>query len=132
MLFDIDEGIALTFAIDFDGTCVTHEFPEVGREIGAEPVLRELVKAGHNLILYTMRSDEDLSPAIEWFKERDIPLVGINENSSQKRWTSSPKIYAHFYIDDAALGVPLVMGQHERPYVDWGKVWLLLKRRGVL
>ena len=23
--------------IDFDGTCVAHEFPKVGKDIGAEP-----------------------------------------------------------------------------------------------
>lgn len=43
--------------IDFDGTCVTHEFPEVGKDIGAVSVLKELIKSGHNLILFTMRSD---------------------------------------------------------------------------
>jgi hypothetical protein len=27
-------------AVDFDGTCVTHEYPKVGRDIGAVPVLK--------------------------------------------------------------------------------------------
>ena len=44
-------------AIDFDGTCVTHEYPNIGKDIGAIPVLKQLVKDGHKLILYTMRSD---------------------------------------------------------------------------
>ena len=35
-----------TINIDFDGTCVSHEFPEIGRDIGAVPVLRELVETG--------------------------------------------------------------------------------------
>ena len=26
--------------IDFDGTCVTHEFPNIGKDIGAEKVLK--------------------------------------------------------------------------------------------
>jgi hypothetical protein len=47
----------MDICIDFDGTCVTHEFPEVGKDIGAVPVLRKLVEQGHNLILFTMRSD---------------------------------------------------------------------------
>lgn len=25
----------MIIAVDFDGTCVTHEFPRVGKEIGA-------------------------------------------------------------------------------------------------
>jgi hydroxymethylpyrimidine pyrophosphatase-like HAD family hydrolase len=47
----------MIIAIDFDGTCVTHEYPKVGREIGASKVLKELVDSGHQLILFTMRSD---------------------------------------------------------------------------
>ena len=30
---------------------------EIGKDIGAVPVLKELVENGHNLILFTMRSD---------------------------------------------------------------------------
>lgn len=31
----------MIIAVDFDGTCVTHEFPYVGKEIGAAEVLKE-------------------------------------------------------------------------------------------
>jgi hypothetical protein len=31
--------------IDFDGTCVAHEFPKVGKDIGAVPVLNCRVQA---------------------------------------------------------------------------------------
>lgn len=134
--------------IDFDGTCVTHEFPEVGNSIGAEEVLRELVAAGHKLLLFTMRSNKQevsttdptikgvagkhLSDAVNWFKEREIPLWGINKNPEQEAWTDSPKAYCHIYIDDAALGVPLVYRKHERPFVDWGKVRTQLLLRGLI
>ena len=50
-----DRGMDIV--IDFDGTVVTHEFPKIGRDIGAVPVLKELVANGHRLILFTMRSD---------------------------------------------------------------------------
>ena len=43
----------MDIVIDFDGTCVTHEFPLVGKDIGAIPVLKKLVENGHNLILFT-------------------------------------------------------------------------------
>lgn len=46
----------LTIAVDFDGTCVTHDFPKVGKNIGAEIVLKKLVDKGHKIILYTIRS----------------------------------------------------------------------------
>lgn len=116
-------------AVDFDGTCVTHEFPKVGRDIGAAPVLRALVKKGCRLILWTMRSDgrddgsSPLSDAVAWFKKNRIPLFGINENPEQKKWTGSPKAYAQLYIDDAAFGAPLKNGKpSERPFIDWSIV----------
>jgi hypothetical protein len=127
--------------IDFDGTCVTHEYPKVGKDIGAVPVLKKLIEQGHGLILFTMRSYmEGISPvtrklengglqdAIDWFKENEIPLWGINENPSQKVWTSSPKPYAHLYIDDAALGCPIIFNSEVsmKPYADWIKIEELL------
>ena len=47
----------MDIVIDFDGTCVTHDFPKVGKDIGAEPVLIKLLKHGHRLVLFTMRSN---------------------------------------------------------------------------
>ena len=137
----------MDICIDFDGTCVTHEFPKVGKDIGAIPVLKKLVEAGHNLILFTMRSDDDNGPseefpdehggtyltdAINWFKENDIPLYGIQKNPTQT-WTTSPKAYAQLYIDDAALGCPLTYDSEiSRPFVNWAVVERLLIRDGVL
>lgn len=126
---------SLYIAIDFDGTCVTNEFPKIGDDIGAVPVLKKLVEAGHKLILNTMRSDigkeegdDYLTQAIKWFDENQIPLYGANENKSQKYWTKSPKVYAHVYIDDSALGCPLkwYVDLYDRPYVDWEEIESLL------
>ena len=123
----------MIIGIDFDGTCVTHDFPRVGRYIGAEPVLCELVEAGHQLILWTMRSDDPLQDAVDWFTERKIPLYGVNVNPRQRSWTNSPKAYAQMYIDDAALGIPLISGSvGESPYVNWTLVRELLVQRGLL
>jgi hypothetical protein len=108
-------------AIDFDGTCVTHEYPRVGKDIGAVPVLKKLTDSGHQLILNTMRSGKELVDAVQWFADNDIPLYGANENPTQKEWTLSPKVYAHLYIDDAALGCPLMFDHavSNRPFVNW-------------
>ena len=124
---------ALIIAIDFDGTCVTHEYPRVGRDIGAVPVLRELAEK-HSLILWTMRSGTELEEAVAWFARQGIPLHAINGNPAQKSWTDSPKAYAELYIDDAALGCPLSPPRSpgERPYVDWRAVADLLAEKGVL
>ena len=118
----------LVIAVDFDGTCVTHEYPYMGSDIGAVPVLKELTDAGYRLILTTMRSGKTEKEAVKGFKDNDIPLWGVNKNPEQKSWTSSPKVYADLYIDDCALGVPLTTSASStRPYVDWTRVrkWLV-------
>lgn len=141
----------MDIVIDFDGTCVTHEFPEVGKSIGAEIVLKRLVENGHKLFLNTMRSDiteeiimENLWPtntvkrnylqeAIDWFKNNGIELSGANEqNPEAKKWTVSSKIYGQLYIDDASLGCPLLYKENisERPFVDWFTVERLLSEQG--
>ena len=121
-------------AIDFDGTCVTHDYPRIGKDINAIDVLKKLVVNGHKLILNTMRSGKELQDAIDWFKENGIELYGANKNPSQKSWTNSPKVYAHMYIDDAALGCPLKMDLNlsNRPFVDWDVVSTLLKDHAIV
>ena len=110
-------------AVDFDGTCVTHEYPIVGRFIGAQKVLKRIVREGGHLILWTMRSGEQLADAERWFDLNGIQLYGVQRNPTQGGWTTSPKAYAKIYIDDAALGCPLKPGmKDERPYVDWEAV----------
>ncbi len=137
----------MIIAVDFDGTCVTHAFPMIGADIGAAPVLRRIVEAGHKLVLFTMRSNVDkptsddltiqcipgkyLDDALEWFKSNKIPLWGINVNPEQSSWTSSPKAYAHVYIDDAALGCPLLYDDSisERGYVCWKSIEIMFENR---
>lgn len=115
-------------AVDFDGTCVTHEYPDIGYDIGAVPVLKALVARGDQIILFTMRSGGQLADAVKWFEVNEIPLFGVNCNPEQHTWTTSPKPYAHIYIDDAALGVPLMHSLGGmRPHVDWLAVANLLE-----
>ncbi len=144
-----------TLAIDFDGTCVTHAFPEIGVEIGAPLVLKKLVNQGHKLILYTMRSNKKdfivtpvekqepgivyaegqfLTAAIKWFENHGIPLYGVNINPTQMNWTTSPKAYADYYIDDAAVGAPLKFdkAKSDRPFMDWYHMEFMLIRLGLL
>ena len=123
----------MVIAIDFDGTCVTHAFPNVGKEIGAVDVIKALVNKGHKIILFTMRDLEYLTPAVAWFEKNDIPLYGINDNPGAK-WSTSRKVYADMYIDDMALGIPLKMDYNKsnRPFVDWTGVETLLKKKGIL
>jgi len=136
---------SIEILVDFDGTCTTHDFPNVGRDIGSVPVLKRLVEKGHKLILFTMRSHrpfinfngstrDTLDEAVQWFAENEIPLYGINVNPDQKNWTDSPKAFGQLLIDDIALGCPLIHNRkiHQRPFVDWGKVEELLIEKGLI
>lgn len=119
----------MEICVDFDGTCVTHSYPVVGKDIGAQAVLKKLIQNGHRLILFTMRSGEPLLDAVDWFYKNQIPLFGVNKNPEQESWTSSPKAYAQLYMDDAALGCPIKIDASlsKRPFVDWVLVeqWLV-------
>lgn len=128
-----------TINIDFDGTCTTHEFPDIGKEIGAVPVLKTLIKNGHQLILFTMRCDFNdienlndnsvtyntpkkyLQDAVDWFNKHNIPIYGIQCNPTQKDWTTSSKSYAEFMIDDSAIGTPMLYHPQfsSRPFINW-------------
>lgn len=123
-----------TIAVDFDGTCVEHNYPAIGMEVeGAVDVLRAINKRGHRIILYTMRSGEKLDAAVKWFSDRKIDLWSINRNPEQDEWTTSPKVFADYYIDDSALGCPIMfIDGVRRPVVKWSKVRSILENDGVL
>ena len=114
----------LTIAVDFDGTIVEHKYPKMGRVLpGALKVLAELRKEGHELILLTMRCDDELAAAISLCRAHGLTFDHVNANPSQCEWTGSPKVYANLYIDDAAVGAPLIFpGDGSRPYLDWSSV----------
>ena len=117
-------------AVDFDGTLVEHVYPDIGKEVpGAVETVKWLMENGTKIVLFTMRSDEYLHSAVAWMTQRGITPWGINTNPDQKSWTDSPKAYAQVYIDDAALGCPLIYPDFARPYVDWSTVKQELTKR---
>jgi hypothetical protein len=125
----------LVFAIDFDGTLVEHRFPKVGPAVPrAFEWLRRLQALGARLILLTMRSDgradgtNPLRDAVTFCRQYGIEFWQVNENTEQDAWTSSRKVYAHRYVDDAAVGCPLVPHPDGgTPVVDWSVVGPLLE-----
>lgn len=115
--------------VDFDGTIVDHAYPEIGQPVPhAIESLKKFNDQGARLILFTMRSDEKkkrplLTEAVNYLKDNGIELFAVNENPTQKSWTKSPKPYGHFYIDDAAVGCPLIHPKgFTNPCVDWTKL----------
>jgi len=129
----------MIIAIDFDGTIVTHEYPVIGQlmqfrdGVTSFKVMKKLQDKGHKLILYTMRSGKELEQAVEYCRENGIEFWGVNKNPEQKLWTSSPKIYANIYIDDAALGSYTVTKKGvSRMYINWWMVQKNLIHMGIL
>jgi len=145
----------MIIGIDFDGTIVKHEFPKIGGEIPhCKRVIKRLIANGHQIVLWTMRSDRlehdenDNDVECLYLQEAldhcidviDFKPWGVNSNPDQGQWTSSPKAYCQVYIDDAALGCPLIyprtttvlMSEQDlvRPYVDWLAVEAQLAKRG--
>lgn len=120
----------LYIAVDFDGTIVHHRFPEIGPEVpNAMSVLRVLQSdPSIKLLLWTVRSDNAdrkyLQEAVDWCRDRGVTFYGVNQNPDQLSWSSSPKMYAHIYIDDAALGCPLggPLFEGTRQPADWTKI----------
>lgn len=117
-------------AIDFDGTLVDHRFPKIGTPApGAFDWLKRFQAMDALLILLTMRSDDPqvgrmvLSEAVEFCKAQGVTFRWVNDNAEQGIWTSSRKVYAHHYIDDAAIGTPLIRpAGFESDCVDWSVV----------
>lgn len=123
----------MTICIDFDGTIVEHAYPAIGAPVPlALETMRELQEHGHSLILFTMRHGPTLQEAVDYVTKAGIKLYGINENPTQSSWTESRKVYGHHYIDDAAIGCPLVFKYQQRPYVDWKILSAMLRERGLL
>ena len=124
-------GYETWVGLDFDGTLVRHAYPEIGEDIGAIPwLLKAQATEGVVLMLVTMRSREPLKEAVSWLSDRGVFIVHHNVNPTQHRWTASPKPYCHLYVDDAALGIPLIYPEDGmRPYVDWAKAGPMLMQR---
>lgn len=131
---EVQEPKLILAAIDFDGTLAKWaDFPNIGREVPhAVNVVKKLQEAGIAIILWTCRSGDSLDMAVQWCKDRGIDLYAVNVRPYQTDYSTSPKVHADFYIDDAAIGCPLIRTKYERPFVDWILMDKLLKLRGIL
>lgn len=119
-------SLKMIICVDFDGTVVDHVYPELGQPVPhAIKWLKKFNEQGADIILYTMRSDTWksgalLTEAVNYLESNGIELFGVNENKTQKSWTKSPKVYGNLYIDDSAVGCPLIHPEgFNRPCVDW-------------
>ncbi len=153
-----------TILVDFDGTCIP-TLPMGGYtdyNTGAEKVLKQLIKNGHDIVLWTVRNNSDINPynvvcknfkgitsleeAIDWFKKRNIPLFGINKVPGEENNVGiGRKVLGDFLIDDVAIGTPIkqvsidyyscLTNKKEKIdtyHVDWDKLLVMLEELGLV
>jgi hypothetical protein len=131
----------LIIAVDFNGTCMSYDYPNsIGKDIGAVPVLKKIVEAGHHIVIMSAVARTPEVPIVydrycdmmDWFAINKIPFVGVNFNPTE--CFRSNKLTADLYIDDHCLGIPLKEDPKlsNRPFVDWEKTEQLLIDMGVI
>jgi hypothetical protein len=112
----------MTIAVDFDGTIVTHEYPNIGKEIPfAIQTLKMLQKDGHKLILWSVREGKLLNEAVQWCRKRGLEFYAINRDYPEEEKSNnnnySRKLKVDIWIDDRNIGgLP-----------DWGVIYRIIK-----
>ncbi len=110
----------MNIAVDFDGTIVRHEYPQIGKEIPfAIQTLKMLAQKGHRLILWTVREGRLLDEAIQWCSERGLEFYAVNKDYPEETVNAqdfSRKLKVDIWIDDRNVGgLP-----------DWGTIYRII------
>ena len=113
----------MTIAVDFDGTIVSHRYPEIGREIPfAVDTLKILAHEGHRLILWSVREGHLLDEAVAWCRERGLEFYAVNKDYPEEERSHdnfSRKLKVDLFIDDRNVGgLP-----------DWGLIYRMVKEQ---
>lgn len=115
----------MTIAVDFDGTIVTHAFPEIGRPIPfAIQTLKKLQEEGHRLILWSVREGQLLDDAVEYCRNQGIEFYAVNSNYPEEVPIEAPsqacrKLGVDMFIDDRNVGgLP-----------EWGLIYKMIHER---
>ncbi|MFN4763924.1 BT0820 family HAD-type phosphatase [Gillisia sp. Q332] len=114
----------LTIAVDFDGTIVENRFPNIGKPIlFALETLKKLQEEGHQLILWTYRSGNELQEAVAFCNSKGIYFYSVNKSYPEEEFdhSISRKIQADIFIDDRNIGGLL----------GWGEVYLKLSKESL-
>jgi hydroxymethylpyrimidine pyrophosphatase-like HAD family hydrolase len=115
----MDDFNGIKIAVDFDGTIVEHQYPEIGKEkLFAFQTLKELEKRGARIILWTFRTGKELEDAIFYCRQNGIEFYAVNKNYPEEVLDEavSRKIDADIYIDDKNIG----------GFPGWSEVWQML------
>lgn len=137
MLDTFIRNLLMTIFLDFDGTVVEHQYPLIGPcNDGCFEVINKLHKAGHYILINSLRAEFDLKLLNEEVEFVNQSLTELNNNSHKyflhytdhkydpAKWNwelhfSSGRIF----IEDVCEGIPLKSGIYfKRNMVDWAKL----------
>ena len=113
----------MTIAVDFDGTIVTHEYPNIGKPIpfAIETLKKLQIEGHHQLILWTCREGELLQEAIDYCASKGLEFYSVNSNFPEENAdiVRARKLEAELFIDDRNLGgIP-----------DWGTIYSMVAHK---
>ena len=117
----------MIIAVDFDGTIVTHKYPDIGEELPfAIETLKTLISEGHKIILWSVREGKLLDEAVNWCHKRGMDFYAINkdypEEDISKNMYFSRKLKVDYFIDDRNIGgLP-----------DWGTIYRIINEKKTL
>jgi hypothetical protein len=100
--------------LDFDGTVLSHDYPDLGEDVGAFPWLNCVNgQLGVEVLLVTSRTGQPLEEALGACEERGL-VVSVGKLAE-----------CDVFISDRSIGTPLTGPPHNQ-YVDWSKVGPIL------
>ena len=110
----------MTIAVDFDGTIVSHAYPEIGKPVPfAIEALKRLQNEDHHLIiLWSCREGQLLQDAIDYCHNKGLDFYAVNSNfpGEPADGLTAHKLTADLFIDDRNLGgLP-----------DWGIIYKMV------
>jgi hypothetical protein len=110
----------MIIAVDFDGTIVENEFPDIGKELpfAIDSLLRLQKQYQHQLILWTVREGKLLEEAVAFCRKRGLEFYAVNQDHPEDEPCKGPrKLDVDLYIDDRNLGgLP-----------DWGVIYRMIR-----
>lgn len=105
-------------AVDFDGTIAQEgHWPQIGKPIpGAIETVKRILQAGHDVYLWTARTDDRLRNAIDWCADHGLRFTGANVCAQHPpmsqvihkgvRCIMGPKLLFDVCIDDRNICTP--------------------------
>ncbi|MGB0403261.1 MAG: BT0820 family HAD-type phosphatase [Salibacteraceae bacterium] len=114
----------MVIAIDFDGTIVEDNYPEIGDpKIFAFETLREMQKKRYQLLLWTTREGDELEEAVEFCRKNGVEFYAVNNSYPEEKFddvSASRKLNCEVFISHKNIG----------GVEGWGEIFQELKSLG--